>query len=84
MTELYRLMQAAQPGQAPVQWAEADDPDKFRDIVQYHIDSAKPEGLGGFYVVEYRCTGFTDYCKEHGITRRTFEERIAGTKKGEA
>lgn len=84
MTELYRLMQVAQPGQAPVQWAEADDLGKFQDIVQYHIDSAKPEGLGVFYVAEYRCTGFTDYCKEHGITRRTFEERIAGNKKGEA
>lgn len=71
---LYKLVQR-KDGKL-ILWAEADDPIKFRDILQFQIDSAYPEGLKDFYVFECKVEDFISYCENNLIRKRTFEERI--------
>ena len=51
---LFRLYQRSKNATEPTLWAEADDPLKFREILQYQMDSALPERLKDFYETEER------------------------------
>jgi len=73
---LFRLYQRSKDAAEPTLWAEADDPLKFREILQYQMDSALPEGLKDFYIIEYRCANFIPYCENLGIKKRSFDERM--------
>jgi hypothetical protein len=76
---LFRLYQRTKDATEPTLWAEADDPLKFREILQYQMDSALPEGLRDFYIIEYRCASFMPYCENLGIKKRSFDERMGVT-----
>ena len=76
---LFRLYQRSKDATEPTLWAEADDPLKFREILQYQMDSALPEGLKDFYIIEYRCANFMPYCENLGIKKRSFDERMGVT-----
>lgn len=76
---LFRLYQRKPEAKEPTLWAEADDPLKFRKILQYQMDSALPERLKDFYIIEYRCANFMPYCENLGIKKRSFDERMGVT-----
>ena len=76
---LFRLYQRSKDATEPTLWAEADDPLKFREILQYQMDSALPERLKDFYIIEYRCANFMPYCENLGIKKRSFDERMGVT-----
>ncbi len=86
---MFRVIQIRE-GKDPTLWCTADEFEHLCSFCQYHIDSAIPEGLNDFWVFQTKApdeTGFEaiekkwwfpTFCKEQGIRKRTFEERMRG------
>ena len=60
-------------------WATAMSESEIKEFCQYQMDSMIDDGGKDFYVFHISVDGrksFYDFCKENGIVKRSFEERM--------